>query len=118
MTHRIERVNHLIRQEISLLLQRQVKDPRLGGLVSVTEVVTSPDLKHARVFVSRIGSEEEKKETLGALVTASGFLRKELARRLSLRYIPKLDFHWDTSIEQGAHILELIDRVTKDGEQS
>lgn len=118
MTHRIERVNHLIRQEISLLLQRQVKDPRLGGLVSVTEVVTSPDLKHARVFVSRIGSEEEKKETLGALVTASGFLRRELARRLSLRYIPELDFHWDTSIEQGAHILELIDRVTKDGEQS
>lgn len=118
MTHRIERVNHLIRQEISLLLQRQVKDPRLGGLVSVTEVVTSPDLKYAKVFISRLGSEEEKKETLGALVAASGFLRNELAKRLRLRHIPELDFRWDTSIEQGAHILELIDQVTKAGDQS
>ena len=60
MAHRIERVNRLIRQEISELLQRQVKDPRLGNFVAVTEVSTSPDLKYAKVFVSQIGSEEEK----------------------------------------------------------
>lgn len=117
MTYRIERVNRLIRQEISQLLQHQVKDPRLGGLVSITEVATSPDLKYAKVFVSSICSQEEKKETLSVLVAASGFLRNELARRLRLRHIPELDFRWDDSIEQGAHILELIDRVTHAGDQ-
>ena len=112
MTHRIERVNHLIRQEISTLLQRQVKDPRLGGLVSVTEVVTSPDLKYAKVFISCIVSDEEKKEILSALVAASGFLHNELTKRLRLRHIPVLSFHWDDSIEQGARIIEIIDKVT------
>ena len=116
-SHRIERVNHLIRQEISQLLQRQIKDPRLGCLVSITEVNTSPDLKYARVFVSCICSEEEKKKILNTLTSASGFIRNELAKRLRLRHIPELNFHWDSSIEQGAHILELIDRVTKSKDQ-
>lgn len=112
MAHRIERVNSLIRQEISELLQRQVKDPRLGNFVAVTEVSTSPDLKYAKVFVSRIGSEEEKRETLSVLVSASGFFRRELAKRLSLRHIPELSFQWDDSIERGDHLLQLMDRVT------
>ena len=114
MAHRIERVNNLIRQEISELLQRQIKDPRLGTFVAVTEVSTSPDLKYAKVFVSHIGSKEEKKETLSVLAAASGFLRNELARRLRLRRIPELSFQWDNSIEQGARLLELIDRVSAD----
>jgi len=116
MTRRIERINHLIRQEISELLQRQVKDPRLGTLVSITEVATSPDLKQAKVFVSCMAGEEEKKETLSVLIGASGFFRNELAKRLRLRHIPELNFYWDDSIERGAHILELIDRVTKAGD--
>ena len=111
MAHRIERVNSLIRQEISQLLQRQVKDPRLGNFIAVTEVSTSADLKYAKVFVSRIGSEEEKQETLGALASASGFFRRELARRLKLRYIPVLSFQWDNSIERGDHLLQLINEV-------
>ena len=114
MAHRIERVNSLIRQEISELLQRQVKDPRLGNLVAVTNVSTSPDLRHAKIFVSRIGSEEEKQETLSVLVAASGFFRNELAKRLRLRHIPELSFQWDDSIERGAHLLELIDQVSTD----
>lgn len=113
MTRRIERVNHLIRQEISQLLQRQVKDPRLDSFVTITEVSTSPDLRYAKVFVSCIGSEEKKKETLSVLTAASGFFRGELAKRLRLRHIPELDFQWDDSIQQGAHILELIDRVSR-----
>ncbi len=112
MAHRIERVNHLIRREMSELLQRQVKDPRLSSFVTVNEVVTSSDLRHAKIFVSHIGSEGEKQETLSVLVSASGFLRNELARRLKLRRIPELSFHWDDSIERGAHLLELIDRVS------
>lgn len=112
MAHRIERVNSLIRQEISELLQRQVKDPRLGNFIAVTEVSTSADLKYAKVFVSRIGGDEEKQETLSVLASASGFFRKELARRLKLRYTPELSFQWDDSIERGDHLLQLIDEVT------
>lgn len=114
VTHRIERVNSVIRYEISQLLQRQVKDPRLGNFVTVTEVSTSLDLRYARVFISRIGSEEEKRETLSALVSASGFFRRQLAKRLRLRHIPELSFQWDDSIRRGAHLLELIDKVTTD----
>ena len=112
MTRRIERVNSLIRQEISELLQRQVKDPRLGNFVIVTEVSTSADLKYAKVFISRIGSEKEKQETLSTLASASGFFRRELAKRLKLRFIPVLNFQWDDSIEHGDHLLQLIDEVT------
>ena len=114
MTRRTERVNNLIRQEISELLQRQVKDPRLGSFVAVTEVSTSPDLRHAKIFISRIGSQEEKQEILSVLASASGFLRKELARRLRLRRIPELSFQWDDYIERGAHLLQLIDQITPD----
>lgn len=114
VAHRIERVNSIIRYEISQLLQRQVKDPRLGNFVTVTEVSTSLDLRYARVFISRIGSEEEKRETLSALVSASGFFRRQLAKRLRLRRIPELSFQWDDSIRRGAHLLELIDKVTTD----
>ncbi len=114
MARRIERLNNLIRQEISQLLQRQVKDPRLGSFVAITEVSISPDLKYARIFVSHIGSEEEKQETMKGLAAASGFFRRQLAKRLKLRFIPELSFHWDDSIEQGARLLELIDQATTD----
>ncbi len=117
MTRRIERINNLIRHEISELLQRQVKDPRLGGFVAVTEVSTSPDLRHAKIFVSRIGSEQEKQETLSVLTAASGFLRKELAKRLDLRRIPELSFQRDDSIERGDHLSQLIDKVSIDKER-
>ena len=114
MAHRIKRLNTLIRHEISELLQRQVKDPRLGNFVAVTEVSVSPDMKYARIFVSHMGSEQEKQETLSALASASGFFRRELTKRLRLRRIPELSFYWDDSLERGAHLLELIDRVTTD----
>ena len=117
MAYRIERVNKLIRQEISELLQYHVKDPRLGGFVSITDVSCSPDMKNARIFVSGICGEEEKQEILNALTSASGFIRNELSRRLKLRRIPELAFEWDSSIERGAHLLELIDKVVNDGER-
>jgi ribosome-binding factor A len=112
MTHRIERVNNLIRQEISELLQRQIKDPRLSSFVTITDVSTSPDLKYAKVFVSCISGKEEKQEILSVLAGASGFFRNELARRLKLRRIPELSFQWDDSIERGTRLLELINTVT------
>ena len=114
MAHHIERVNSLIRQEISELLQRQVKDPRLGNFITVTAVDTSSDMRHAKVFVSRLEGQEEKNETLGVLASAAGFFRKELAARLKLRRIPELNFQWDDSLERGDHLLRLIDQVAPD----
>ncbi len=111
MSRRIDKVNELMRREISDLLQRHVKDPRLAEFIAVTEVCVSPDMGSARVFVSAIGTEENKQKTLGALATASGFLRKELARNLRLRRIPQLNFVWDDSIERGDRLARLIDEV-------
>jgi len=113
MTHHIERVNSLIRREISELIQRQVKDPRLDAFVTVTAVATSPDLKYARVFVSCINGKQEEQKILRVLTAASGFLRKELARNLKLRRIPELSFHWDDSIEHGDRILRLLQHKEK-----
>ncbi len=112
MAHRIERVNSLIRQEISELLQRQVKDPRLGNFIAVTEVNTSADLKHARVFVSSMEQGKDKTEILKALTSASGFFRTMLAKSLRMRYTPDLSFHWDDSIQQGDRLLQLIEEIS------
>jgi ribosome-binding factor A len=113
MARRIERVNNLIRQEISEILQRQVKDPRLGGFVIVTEVCVSNDLKYAKIFVTCVSRTEGKEGTLSGLAAASGYIRNELAKRLRMRRIPELSFHWDDSIERGARLLDLIDRVSQ-----
>jgi ribosome-binding factor A len=112
MSHRIERVSSLMRHEISELLQRQVKDPRINQFVAVTEVSISADLKYAKVFVSCMGSEEEKQAMLKGLGAASNFLRKQLSKRLHLRHIPELSFEWDDSIERGDHLLQLIDKIS------
>jgi len=114
MVHHIERVNSLIRHTLSELLQRQVKDPRLGNFVSVNAVETSSDMRHAKVMVSCMHGSEDREVTLEALTSASGYLRRQLAVRLSLRRVPELDFQWDYSIERGDHILRLIDRVVSD----
>ena len=117
MAHRIERVNSLIRQELSELLQRQVKDPRLGNFIAVTEVSTSPDMKFARVYVSSMGEGTDRQETLKALTSAAGFFRTRLAKTLRMRYTPELSFHWDDSIERGNRLLQLLDEVAKDEDE-
>ena len=114
MTRRTERLNDLLREEISELLQREVKDPRLGCFLTVTRVSTSPDLRHAKVFVSIMGSEGEKREALKGLASASGFFHRKLMERLSLRRMPQLSFHKDDSIEQAAHVLDLMREVAAD----
>ena len=118
MTYHIERVNSIIRQAISELLQRQVKDPRLGNFISVTAVSTSSDLKHAKVYISCVQGEENRQETLGVLASAAGFFRRELAARLRLKRIPELAFQWDESIERGDQVLRLIDRVASEGDHA
>lgn len=118
MAHRIERLNSLLRQEISELVQRQVKDPRLGSFVSITNVAVSSDMRHARVFVSRFGTDSEKQETLFALISASGFIRHELGERLKMRRTPELSFKLDETIEKADRVLRMIDTISAEENQS
>ncbi len=112
MSHRIERVNTLMQREISKLILNELRDPRLDEFVSVTEVSVSPDLKHAKVYISSMGGQQKEQQILGALSSAAGFLRSELAKKVSLRRMPELHFLWDNSIEHGDHVLRLIDEVS------
>jgi len=116
MSRRTERINQLLREEISELL-RQAKDPRLDSFVTVTEVCISPDLRHAKIFVSILGDEKEQERVLTGLAAASGFLRRQLAPRLTMRFIPELAFVRDDSIERGSHLLQLIDQVESESNQ-
>ena len=111
MSHRVEKINSLIRQEIAELLRREVKDPGLSGFISITAVETAPDLKYAKVFVSSLGGVAESDGILGGLRRAGGFIRAELTKKLDLRFAPELDFRWDESIEHGAHILDLLEQA-------
>jgi ribosome-binding factor A len=113
MSHRIERVNTLIRREISELIQHELRDPRLDEFITVTEVDTTPDLKHAKIYISSMSGQQEEQKILGVLNSASGFLRTALANKIRIRYTPELHFVWDNSIEHGDRILRLIDEVTQ-----
>jgi len=111
MTRRTERINELLREEISELVRREMKDPRLGGLITITEVDVSPDLRSAKVYVSVMGSDEEKASTFKALGAAAHFLQREIRHRITIRRMPELHFLRDDSMEKGARILELLDKA-------
>lgn len=104
---RLDRVNQLIKEEISAVLQRELKDPRLG-FVSVTAVQTARDLRTARVFVSVLGDEARWASSLAALASARGFIRNWLRDHLDLRVVPELDFRPDRSMEHAARIQALL----------
>ncbi|MGN0967723.1 MAG: 30S ribosome-binding factor RbfA [Oscillospiraceae bacterium] len=105
-SNRIGRINEEIQRELSALI-RQVKDPRVTGMVSVTAVETTPDLRYARVFISVL-DKSDSTQVLKGLKSASGWLRRELGRALQLRYTPELQFERDDSIDKGAHILDML----------
>jgi len=107
---RIARLRELFKEETSLILRREMKDPRIG-FVSVTDVELSPDLGHARIFVSIYGDAEAKATTMAALTSAAGFVRTELARRIRLRHIPAVSFRLDESIEYGDRVNRLLRQV-------
>jgi ribosome-binding factor A len=106
---RLDRVNQLIKEEISLLLQRELKDPRLG--FTVTEVDVAKDLRSGKVYVSVLGGEAEWSGSLAALQSARGFIRNLLAPRLRLRAVPDLTFLPDRSMAHAAHIQSLLERL-------
>lgn len=111
---RIERVNQLLREEISALLRREVKDPRVET-VTVTDVEATTDLKHANVHVRTLGGDVPVEEAIEGLESAEGFLRRELGRRLRLRRIPELHFRADRALEHARRIEDLLDEAFPEG---
>ena len=105
-SNRIGRINEEIQRELAALI-RTVKDPRVHGLVSVTAVDTTPDLRYAKIYVSVL-DKSDVKEVVKGLKSAAGYLRRELGSALELRYTPELQFVEDDSIGQGAHILSML----------
>ncbi len=116
-SNRIGRINEEIQRELSALI-RTVKDPRVSGtgVVSVTAVETTPDLRYAKVFVSVL-DKSASAEVLKGLKSAAGYLRRELGSSLKLRYTPELVFQQDDSIDKGAHILEMLRSVNAGSEE-
>jgi ribosome-binding factor A len=110
MTQRTDRIDELLRQEIGQALEREVTDPRIG-FVTVTKVETVPDLSRARVWVSIIGSPDERKATLNALRGAMPFIRHGLGKKLTLRRVPELDVKIDETIERGTRVLQILNEL-------
>jgi ribosome-binding factor A len=117
MAHdRPARVAEEFQHEISALLARGLKDPRITGFVTITGAKMSPDLKEATVFVSVHGDEPTRKKTLAGLQAATGYLQREAARHIGLRWVPHMRFEWDPSIEEGDKIERLLKEAKdKDG---
>jgi ribosome-binding factor A len=112
--HRHERVGEEIAHEINAMLAGELKDPRLEGMVVVSEVRVQPDMRHARVFINMRGSAKEQEDAIRALEHASGFIRSELVERLQLRRTPDLHFLLDHSQEHVERIDQLLKEVKRD----
>ena len=109
----MSKVDEEIKRELSVIISQDLKNPNITGLISVTKVKTSPDLKSAKVYVSILNS-KSKKNTMQGLKNASGFIRSELARRIVLRYTPELIFEIDDSMEYGAKIDNILKEIIKE----
>ncbi len=106
---RTDMISEEIKREVSALIQNGLKDPRLPKLMSVTAAEVTRDLSYAKIFISVLGSEEDKANAIKGLKSAAGFIRREIGHRLQLRYTPELQFELDNSIERGVYISKLID---------
>jgi ribosome-binding factor A len=112
--HRHERIGEEIAHEINAMLAGELKDPRLEGMVVVSEVRVQPDMKHARVFINARGTSKEQGDTIKALEHAAGYIRSEIIERLQVRRLPELHFALDLSEERVARVEQLLKEVKKD----
>jgi ribosome-binding factor A len=122
VSNRPDRVAHLMRREVAEILERRMRDPRIGAMVSVTDVEVTRDLSFARIYVSLLAAGEERDRILAALQSAAGWVRHELSPRLGLREVPELRFLLDSSIERGARVDDILRRLEsgeriEDGEE-
>lgn len=111
-SRRAHRVGEQMKKEISALIQRGIKDPRVG-MATITEVRLSDDLRYARVYVTALGEKPTESKTLEALHNATGFIRREIGKRVRLRYIPEITFVWDDAVEKGARIQQLLEEIRR-----
>ena len=112
--NRSDRIAQQIKRELAEIIQRnEIKDDRIGGLVSITEVIVSGDLRNVKVFFSVFGEEAQRIGTLAALENTAGFLRGELCRRLGIKFAPELVFKLDDSLEKGQKVIELLDKIKR-----
>lgn len=109
-TNRMDKVNEELRKEISLVIDQKLKNPNITGIISVTKVKTSSDLRYARVYISLINS-KSKKNTLEGIKNASGFIRTEIAKSVNLRYTPELTFEIDESMEYSSKIENILKEI-------
>lgn len=114
---RVEKVQELMKQEISEIILREVKDPRIG-FVTVTSVACTPDLREAKVYVSIMGSEEQVKSSWAGIMSSLGFIRREVGKRIRLRFTPELHFELDKSLDYSAHIQELLLQVEREEKEA
>lgn len=110
---RNNRIGEEIKKIISSMIINELKDPRILPLTSITSVKVTNDLRYANVYVSIFGNKEDKEETLEAFKSAAGFIRREIGKKIKLRYTPELIFKLDESIEYGIHISEVIEKTKK-----
>ncbi|WP_129597020.1 30S ribosome-binding factor RbfA [Anaerophilus nitritogenes] len=115
---RVSRINEEVRKIVSGMLMHELKDPRISKLTSVVEVDVTRDLRYANIFISVYGSEQEKQDTIKALKSAAGFVRKEIGKNLKLRYTPEPVFQLDESIQKGLYISDLIHKINKKEEEN
>ena len=113
---RVSRIGEQMKKELSQIIQREIKDPRIG-FVTVTGVEVTGDLQQAKVFISVMGNNEQRENSLAALQKAKGFIRSEVGKRIQLRHTPDLVFKIDESIEYGSKIETLLNDIKKDAEQ-
>ena len=105
------RVNGEVQKELSRIISREIKDPRIHAMTSVTQVMVTPDLKECKAYISVLGDDQAKEDTLAGLKSASGYIRKELARSINLRNTPEITFYIDESIEYAINMSKKIDDV-------
>ncbi|MDY0234472.1 MAG: 30S ribosome-binding factor RbfA [Gudongella sp.] len=111
---RINRISEEVKKVVSELLFREIKDPRISGLPSVNRVVVTKDLKSAKIYISVLGSDQEKTNTIKGLENAKGFIRNEIGKRISLRHVPEPIFYLDNSIEEALYMTQLIEKVNNE----
>ncbi len=110
---RAEKVQEFIKQEISSIILSDLKDPRIG-FVTVTQVEVTGDLRHAKIYVSLMGSDEQKADTWQGLQKALGYMRTEIGKRIRLRFTPELSLHLDESLDYSARIQELLIKIKQE----
>jgi ribosome-binding factor A len=113
---RTDRLNSLLKEVISEVIRREVKNPHVNTLITVTHVDISKDLHHAKVYVSVIGSEKEKLETIAALQSAAGFIAINSSKKVVMRYFPELLFRLDDSVEKHMHIEDILTKINTERE--